>query len=70
MDVMEYLQFFDGLAEKNQGSFSMEKRSRRCIQTEDEAYACALKLAQGCFSAQGPSRKQALKDLYRQLRRL
>ena len=69
MNVINYLQFFDGLAEKNRGSFRMETRSRKKLPNRDEAYICALVLEEEAYQSSGPSRKEALRQLYRQTRK-
>ena len=69
MNVISYLQFFDGLAEKNKGSFKMVTRSKKQLPNQDEAFICDLVLETGHFSSSGPSRKEALRQLYRQTRK-
>ncbi len=69
MNVISYLQFFDGLAEKNRGSFKMETRSRKGLPHQDEAFICALVLDEEAYRASGASRKEALRQLYRQTRK-
>ncbi|MDH5560038.1 MAG: hypothetical protein OEY59_04195 [Deltaproteobacteria bacterium] len=71
MNTIGYIQFFDGLAEKQEGVFFMQKvSSRRCemdISGENLMHRCELKLGQKRFSSQAPSRKEALRKLYRLL---
>jgi len=69
MNVMNYLQFFDGLAEKQKGRFMMETRSKKAARQDQFAYICDLTTDEGCFTSVGSSRKEALKELYRQLRK-
>ena len=69
MNTLAYLQFFDGLAEKKRGSFKMETRSSKEIQDQGHAHLCNLVIDEDCYISEGASRKEALRGLYRQLRR-
>ena len=72
MNTLGYLQFFDGLAEKKQGSFSMERVSTKiCNQDlvgEKFAHRCKFSVEENLISGLGNSRKEALKSLYRKLK--
>lgn len=74
MNTLGYLSFFDGLAEKSQGSFVMERVASRLAQVNEAgdpvAYRCQLVVRQECFEAMGQSRKDALANLYKKCRRL
>ena len=70
MNTLNYIQFFDGLAEKNLGAFRMEKLSSKTVaaNASGHTHICNLQIESDCFSAWGSSRKEALKGLYKQLR--
>ena len=71
MNTLAYLQYFDGLAEKQQGSFIMEKiSSKKCspdLSGEKHTYHCNFHTDRFRFQAEGNSRKEALRSLYRKL---
>ena len=69
MNTLNYIQFFDGLAEKNLGAFRMEKLSSKTVaaNASGHTHICNLEIESNCFSAWGNSRKEALKGLYKQL---
>ena len=72
MNTLGYLQFFDGLAEKRQGFFSVERRSSKLAKIKkNEAsytYHCIFQEKNQTFQGQGHSRKEALISLYKALR--
>ncbi|OGH00257.1 MAG: hypothetical protein A2600_07215 [Candidatus Lambdaproteobacteria bacterium RIFOXYD1_FULL_56_27] len=74
MNTLGYLSFFDGLAEKSQGSFVMERVASGLAAVNEAgdlvAYRCQLVFRQGCLESLGQSRKDALVNLYKQCRRL
>ena len=73
MNTVTYLQFFDGLAEKNQGKFLMGRISSKiCLPDPSgniSTYCCDFIMGEQRYSSQGNSRKEALKVLYRKLQR-
>lgn len=74
MSTLDYLQLFEGLAEKYQGSFSLTKTSSKICQLDISGHSithvCQLDLDDKNFRGDGESRKEALKALYRKLRGL
>ncbi len=73
MNTVTYLQFFDGLAEKNQGKFLMERISSKICRVDNTGkiftYCCDFEMGEKRFSSQGTSRKEALRVLYRKLQK-
>lgn len=73
MNTLSYLQFFDGLAEKKAGTFAMERvSSKRCdmdLEGEMPTYSCRFLFEDGSYHSKGESRKEALRRLYRMLRK-
>ncbi len=71
MNTLAFLQFFDGLAEKQKGSFVLEKTSsKRCepdLTGELQSYHCDFSTDQFHFRTEGSSRKDALRRLYRKI---
>ncbi len=74
MNTLAYLQFFEGLAEKKQGYFSVEKisskKSKLNINGKIQTYYCNFLFNEKKFSSTGTTRKEALKILYQKLRNL
>ncbi len=73
MNTLAFLQFFDGLAEKQHGSFVLEKVSTKCCEPdlsgELQSYHCDFSTDQYHFRVEGSSRKDALRQLYRKINR-
>ena len=73
MNTMAYLQFFDGLVEKKQGNFSMEKVATEICQPDLSgralSYQCRICWDHKEYQGDGASRKEALRALYRKLRK-
>lgn len=73
MNTLAYMQFFDGLAEKKAGSFSMERiSSKKCdpeLTGETPTYFCNFRFDDKRYHSKGESRKEALRRLYRMLRK-
>jgi hypothetical protein len=73
MNTVTYLQFFDGLAEKNQGKFLMERVSSKICRPDRSGktftHCCDFIMGKQHYSSQGNSRKEALKVLYRKLQK-
>ncbi|OGG96456.1 MAG: hypothetical protein A2508_00860 [Candidatus Lambdaproteobacteria bacterium RIFOXYD12_FULL_49_8] len=71
MNTLSYLQFFEGLAEKMQGSFSTERVSSKLVHPGDDGvqytYRCWFEDNDISVVGQGQSRKEALHSLYRKL---
>ncbi|PCI30636.1 MAG: hypothetical protein COB67_01415 [SAR324 cluster bacterium] len=71
MNTLAYLQFFDGLAEKQRGSFILEKVSSKCCEPKSSGdlhtYHCNFSTEQFDFKSDGNSRKEALRQLYRKM---
>ena len=71
MNTLEYLQFFEHLTEKVDGSFSMIRQSSKISPInelgESMLYYCDFKFPEGTFIGKGISRKEALKELYRKI---
>ncbi len=71
MNTIAYLQFFDGLAEKRRGSFTLEKVSSKVgrldLTGNNLTYFCDLLIGEEKYSGAGGSRKEALRSLYRKL---
>lgn len=71
MNTLAFLRFFDGLAEKQKGSFVLEKiSSKRCVPDltgEFQSYHCDFSTDQFHFRTEGSSRKDALRRLYRKI---
>ena len=73
MNTISYLQFFDGLAEKKQGCFTMErissKRSEPDMTGQLKTYRCGFFFSDQQYLSAGISRKEALRSLYRKMRK-
>ncbi|MDT8445977.1 MAG: hypothetical protein RRB13_03640 [bacterium] len=74
MNTMGYLQFFEGLAEKTQGAFLMERLGSRRAKPDPcgqvFTHRCRFERGKDRFEGRGVSRKEALQELYRQLRKI
>ena len=73
MNTLSYMQFFDGLAEKKEGSFAIERvSSKKCdmdLTGEMPTYFCRFLFEDKNYHSKGESRKEALRRLYRMLRK-
>lgn len=73
MNTLSYMQFFDGLAEKKQGTFSLQRvSSKNCemdLTGEMPIYSCRFLFGDKDYESRGESRKEALRRLYRKLRK-
>jgi len=72
MNILGYMQFFDGLAEKMGGTFLMERVSSKVCDSDfigdDLIHHCEFKTGSLDLSCKAPTRKEALKRLYRKLK--
>lgn len=74
MNTLGYLQFFEGLAEKTQGAFLLERLGSRRAHPDESGvvmpHRCRFEGGGDRFEGKGASRREALHALYRQMRHL
>ncbi len=73
MNTLEYLQYFEGLAETLEGSFTFSRLSSKLspidLQGNTLTHQCDFEYTSGTYSGAGVSRKDALKTLYRKIQK-